>query len=168
MNITQNISRTLLVVVLVALVSVPIAAQRSFYISEELNQELEKNYDEFEIMSTEGFVKVGTNGKYGFVNTHGKEIVPCKYDKAFNFFNGFARVVLDEKYGFINTNGEEIVPCIYDGSGNFCEGIAPVLFDKWGYINTNGEEVIPFKYYGAGSFKQGFAIVIIFDYGLKY
>ena len=69
-----------------------------------------------------GFAKVikiidGEN-KWGFVNTEGKEVVPCVYDWIGAFKNGFAEVmkIIDgkAKFGFINIEAKEVVPCVYD------------------------------------------------------
>lgn len=51
-----------------------------------------------------------SNGKYGFVNKKGEEVVPLKYDKVESFSEGMAKVYKDGKYGFINKNGEFIIP----------------------------------------------------------
>lgn len=54
-------------------------------------------------------------GKYGVIDTLGKEIVPLIYD-GISYFNdeGLARVKLNEKYGVIDKTGKVIVPIIYD------------------------------------------------------
>ncbi len=41
------------------------------------------------------------NGKYGFADTSGKEVIPCIYDDARNFNESLAPVCKDEKWGFI-------------------------------------------------------------------
>jgi nickel-dependent lactate racemase len=44
---------------------------------------------------------VKLNGKYGFIDKTGKEIVPPKYDDAWDFQEGLARVKLNEKDFYI-------------------------------------------------------------------
>ena len=51
----------------------------------------------------EGLAQVVLNGKWGFVNEKGEEVVPPKYDDVWNFYDGFARVELDNKWGLVNT-----------------------------------------------------------------
>jgi hypothetical protein len=93
------------------------------------------------------------NGKWGFIDKTGKEIIPCKYDKAKSFSEGLVAVQLNNKYGFIDYTGKEIIPCKYDDAGKFYEGLAAVeLNDKWGFIDHTGKEIIPFKYDEAWSF----------------
>src|SRR6478735_11157642 len=56
-------------------------------------------------------------GLMGFVNSKGKEIVPCKYTKIDLFDENKIdwALVRDERgfFGFINSKGKEIVPCKY-------------------------------------------------------
>ena len=61
-----------------------------------------------------GFARVELNGKSGYINEIGEEIIPPKYDKVSDFKKGFARVELNDKYGFINKTGKEVVPIIFD------------------------------------------------------
>ena len=119
---------------------------------------------------SEGLGAVQHDWKWGYVDTSGKEIIPCQCDLAKSFSNGLAAVGVGEdswnsKYGFINTKGEEIVPCIYDDVENFSEGLAVVKRkEKYGFINTKGEEVIPCQYDRARSFSDGFAVVYLAYY----
>ena len=122
---------------------------------ESINQ-----YDEVYGFS-EGLAVVKKDGKYGFINTNGEEVIPCRYDFARSFSEGLADVEKDRKYGFINTKGEEVIPCKYEYVQSFSNGFAAVQKDyKWGYINTQGEEVCPCKYDYAFDFSEGFAQVI--------
>ncbi len=50
---------------------------------------------------------VQLNGKWGFINKEGKEVIPCKYDVAFEFNEGLALVQLNGKFGYIDINGTE-------------------------------------------------------------
>ena len=91
----------------------------------------------------EGFSAVLKDGKCGYINTKGEQIIECKFDDAYYFNEGFARVEKDGKYGYINTKGEQIVECKFDNGGDFNEGFAVVKKDgKCGYINTKGCSVI--------------------------
>ena len=88
---------------------------------------------------SEGFAWVELNGKYGFIDESGREVVPCRYDYAESFINGLAKVNLNGKYGFIDKSGREAVPCRYYLAFNFVNGLAKVkLNGKWGYIDKNG------------------------------
>lgn len=112
------------------------------------------------------------NGKYGYMNEKGKEIIACKYDDAFSFQkNGLAAVAKKAgkdangndlfKWGYVNRKGEEVVSLQYDriNMDGFAEnGLVAVAREvgylthgdieyAWGFINEKGEEVIPCEYY---------------------
>ena len=108
----------------------------------------------------EGFAAVKKDGKWGYINTKGEQIVKCKFDGAGNFSEGFAVVFKDGKCGYINTKGEQIVECKFNYACNLSEGFAAVAKDgKLGYINTKGEQIVECKFDGVGDFNEGFAAV---------
>lgn len=111
-----------------------------------------KKYNEVHNFS-EGFAKVELNGKWGFINQKGEEIIPLKYDNVEHFSEGFAIVKLNGKYGFINKEGKKIIPIKYDYIHRFSEGFAKVkLNGKWGFINTKGKEIVPPLVRASGSY----------------
>ena len=82
------------------------------------------------------------NGKYGFKDKSGNEVIPCKYDHAGIFSKGLARVKLDGKWGFIDKSGNVVISCKYDGACSFSEGLASVELDgREFYIDKNGNEI---------------------------
>ena len=112
---------------------------------------------------SEGLAAVKKDGKWGYINTKGEQIIECKFD--FDMGNGFseglAGVKKDGKWGFINTKGEQIIECELEWKGGFSEGLARVLKDgQWGYINTKGEWAIECKFGYAHDFKKGLAEVM--------
>ena len=58
----------------------------------------------------QGLALVEKDGKYGFVDAAGNEVIPVQYDYALSFLEGFARVEKNGKYGLINTTGHEVIP----------------------------------------------------------
>ena len=86
---------------------------------------------------------------YGFINTSGEEIVPCKYLDASSFSEGLARVEdSDELYGAIDKTGKEVIPCKYGYLTKFENGVAVVTcygrhsgigVDKYNLIDTRGK-----------------------------
>lgn len=135
-------------------------------------------------------------GKYGYINEKGIEIITCQYDIAYAFnTNGLApvgkKVGINSygknlyKWGFINKAGELVIPMEYDDVEKLVEvgkllGVAkqvdtddegnPVL--KWGYINAEGKSMTEFKYSYAISrwSKSGLCTVFALteDYELLY
>ena len=109
------------------------------------------------------------DGKYGFIDTTGKEVVPCQYDDAsWSFSEGLARVKKDGKWRYIDTTGKEVIPCQYDNGYSFNKGFVVVVKDmKFGFIDLTGKEVIPCEYdcveYGEGYFtliKDGYLTIL--------
>ena len=103
-----------------------------------------------------GTALVMLGGKYGFINTQGKEIVPCKYEavKSNYFRDGLIPVQYNGKWGYIDKQDKIVVPFVYDQADYFSANfsleelnIARVQRNgKWGYVNKEGKEVIPVIY----------------------
>ena len=109
---------------------------------------------------SKGLAWVKKDGKWGYINTKGEQIVECKFYDANVFNEGFAVVKKDGKWGYINTKGEQAIECKFDYANDFNEGLASVTKDgKYGYINTKGEQVIECKFDCAWNFSEGFAKV---------
>ena len=96
------------------------------------------------------------NGKWGYVDTSGKVIVPTIYDECHivggdgynfglaTFNNGLEAVCKDGKWGYIDITGKVVIPFIYDYAENFNDGLATVEKDgKWGFIDKSGNVVTP-------------------------
>ena len=117
-------------------------------------------YDWQDVFICNGFVKVKLDGKFGFINEDGVEIISCKYEDACDFSDGLARVKSAEGWGFVNENGEEIIPCKYEDARAFSDGLARVQSKEgYGFVNEDGEEIIPCKYEEADRFSDGLARV---------
>ena len=109
------------------------------------------------------YTRVKLNGKYGFIDENGREIIPCNYDwidDEQSLCDDNCRIVLNGKYGFIDKNGKEVIPCNYDGASIFNEGLAAIkLNGKWGFIDRDGIEVIPHRYEEVYAFSEGFVAI---------
>ncbi len=124
-----------------------------------------KKYDSKIIgVFSEGLTEVKLNNKYGFIDKHGNEVIPVKYDKVYSFVRGgLATVELNGKAGVINTKNEVVIPFKYDFIGTpkfFAEKLVRVKKDgKFGFINKEDELVIPFQYEMATDFSECLASV---------
>ncbi len=114
------------------------------------------------------FYEVTVDGKIGFYDDNGDEIIPIKYDDFKTTYNGglFSKngliaVSLNGKWGFVDENDQAVVPFIYEALDHFDDdGPASVKLDgKWGYIDAKGNVVIPMQYDWAESFYHGTAKV---------
>lgn len=108
------------------------------------------------------FSSENDQGKWGFVDTSGKEVIPFIYDKADCFYMGYAGVSRNGKMGLIDLSGKEIVPFLYDNELMFFEdGMALVIKDNlYGFVDTTGKVAIPLIYEDAEDFKSGKAKVM--------
>lgn len=106
---------------------------------------------------------VKLNGKWGYINNSGSEVIEIKYLAAGDFCEGLAWVRSEHiGYECINESGVTIIPNIYelDYERDFTEGLACVkLNDKYGYIDKLGNVVIPFIYDYGYTFSEGLACV---------
>ena len=126
-----------------------------------------RGYDE-PFIFYDGFSVVKHDGKFGFIDTNGKEIAPCEYAIMDVFSEGFmlAEKEADGKMvcGFINAEGKETISFIYEDARRFSEGFAPVKQNgKWTYINTDGAQIVEPKYDNAWEFTEGLAQVQLND-----
>lgn len=90
----------------------------------------------------EGLKAVIRDDKYGFIDSTGREVIPCIYDDANRFSEGLVAVKLDGKWGFIDEAGNTVISFKYDSALVFENGKARVrLAGREFYIDKHGNEV---------------------------
>ncbi len=95
-----------------------------------------------------GMAIIKANGKYGYIDSTGKEITPI-YQEARLFEDGLAPVRADNRWGVIDKSGSYVISPTYAEAGPvFSAGLLAVKNseDKWGFIDKEGQTVIPFEY----------------------
>lgn len=111
------------------------------------------------------------NGKYGIVNSEGKQIQPICFDElrkdeAGSLSKelpdmGAARdlhVRIGDKWGILTANGEQLAEVKFDSVGVFHDGLAVVkAAERYGYIDRSGAIVIPIQWMTAYDFSEGLA-----------
>lgn len=111
----------------------------------------------------EGLAAVKRDGKWGYINEDGKEVITCKYDHIFDFKDGVAFVQQGSEWKYIDKDGTELGTGDHDtyiNSLQLSEGLARARKDdKWGYVDKDGNEVIPFIYDRVYDFSEGMARV---------
>ena len=61
---------------------------------------------------------IGKNGKYGYVDEHGRVRIALEWDKAFDFdLSGLAKVERDGEFGLVNLAGDVILEPEWEGFG---------------------------------------------------
>ena len=89
------------------------------------------------------------NGKYGYINLYGEEVIPCNiiyyaYELHPDFSEGLAAIRIGDDCGYINTRGELVIPAIYGDACPFSDGAALVYKEGDGffYIDKYGEKIV--------------------------
>ena len=111
-------------------------------------------------------ISVCRNGKYGFLDSHGREVVPCVYDEISFFSSGRAMVRVGDRCGIIDTNGVLVLPIEYSYSVSknlkyiYRDGLALVEKDgRFGYVDLDGRIIIPICFEDAYQFSDSLAAV---------
>jgi hypothetical protein len=73
-----------------------------------------------------GRAKVIRNGKMGFIDMQGEEVIKPEFDQIYPFEKGYARVEKMGLLGLINEQGEILLDPIYDYIGNNKDGLVIV------------------------------------------
>ena len=114
----------------------------------------------------EGRIGVCREGKYGFLDEHGREVIPCKYDATGVFQSGRTMVMLGNRFGIIDTAGNVVLPIEYDDHTPkgmkymYYDGLALVEKDgKVGYVGLDGEWVVPLMFEEGYQYSEGLAAV---------
>lgn len=120
-------------------------------------QKWEKNYD-FVDDCICGLSKVSKNGKIGYADRQGKEVIPLLYSEGLTFNEGMVAVKKEGRWMYMDSTGKPITEAIFDDASSFDNGLAAAAKGGlYGYINTTGEVVIPFQFSNARSFTEGLA-----------
>lgn len=97
-----------------------------------------------------GFI-LSNDGKMGFYDLKGSEIIPIQYDDIQNICRGHLLVTKDNKQGVFAENGNCIIEIKYDKCENtFCQTAYDyyivTLNDKMGLIDDNGNSILAVEY----------------------
>lgn len=100
-----------------------------------------------------GYAAVKINGKFGFIDAYGKQLIPAIYDGAepFGKMDGytdadlFFAVKKGDKWGFVDAQNKTVIPFEYDEVEPFSYGITMAIKKgNRGLINTRNEVIAPF------------------------
>jgi tetratricopeptide (TPR) repeat protein len=96
---------------------------------------LETAFEDARPFADEGYAAVKKNGKWGFINTNGEEVIPFIFDDALSFGQHLAAVKTGEYWGYINVLGNIVIEATFLNAKSFSGGSAPVLTDRgWQFI----------------------------------
>ncbi len=120
---------------------------------------------------SDGMALVYEGNGWGFINTEGELVIPCKYssraeENPEGFHDGLALVVTDparERVSFIDKTGKKAFEREFLTACSFSEGLASIFDeeqDRWGYIDKTGKTVITLDRGVAGrDFSEGLAMI---------
>ena len=121
------------------------------------SQNWEKKYDYVDNCVC-GLSQVKKDGKVGYVNKNGVEIIKPQYEDGLTFNEGYTAVKSGTKWLYLDSTGKAITEAVYDEALNFTDGLASVSKNShYGFINTSGEVVIPLEFSNAHPFSEGLA-----------
>lgn len=114
---------------------------------------------------TEGLARVMRNGKWGFINREGEEVIAPRFHHADEFAEGRA-VVRNENdlHGAIDTQGNLVIDYQFPVLTGFVKGYAKFGDLKtWGLIDTSGNIVVPQIYVSIGQVYRNKVIVQVLE-----
>ena len=76
-------------------------------------------YEDADIVTADGMVAVCKDGKWGYVNLEGEELIAPAYAEAKSFSNGLAAVSDGKLWGFIDTTGQLVIDYTFYGTDYF-------------------------------------------------
>ena len=94
-------------------------------------------------MLTKDIYQISQNGKIGFIDKTGKEVVEAKFESAIlNNNENLVAVKFNGLWGFIDKNGEFVIIPQYKDTKGFKDGLAFVRDENFeGYINAQGKYI---------------------------
>ncbi len=131
---------------------------------------LSKNYNKYGLATPNGTIKIQTHyddlmqyaegrlpflraGRWGFMDSLGREVIKNDYKRVEAFSEGLAAVKQLKGWGYVDTTGQLRIPYNYRSVGAFRHGLAAVGTSiAMGYINTDNQFIIAPKYDKASDF----------------
>lgn len=103
----------------------------------------------------DGLAQVKFEGKYGFIDLNGNEVVPVIYDSA-HYFDDCFRVSLNKLDCLLDKKGSQLISFKYSFIHLLIEGVRKVgLNSKYGFIDDKYQESIPIIYDDTHTFNEG-------------
>ena len=93
------------------------------------------SFEDARPFSAEGFAAVKRNGKWGFIDVNGTNMIDYLYDDALSFGQHLAAVKSGEYWGYVSMLGHVVIEPAFLEAKSFSNGSAPVLTQRgWQFI----------------------------------
>ncbi len=121
---------------------------------------LEEGIEKVETIGWEHIFRIYKNGKYGAVDTLGREVIPVEYDELYLYKNGITACRKGELWGLYNfKKRKEIIAPKYQKIIRFDTSTAIVKANyRLGVIDMTGKEILPVKYDEVRKYKGNFLV----------
>lgn len=90
-------------------------------------------------------ILVRQNGKRGYIDRLGREVIPIKYD-AIDYFSGYNQMIVceNDKWGLLDYEGDVIIPIVYDKTVSFLQQnyCVAIKDGKAGVIDKHNNEIV--------------------------
>ena len=97
--------------------------------------------------SSEGLRGIKKNGKYGFIDDHGRLRIANRYEDILPFSEGLAGAKIRGKWGYINREDKIAIQPVFDQVSSFVNGYALVRqHGKQGLLQSNGTLALDVRY----------------------
>ena len=97
-------------------------------------------WDRFVGLLQTGKFGYAPDGKWGYVDAQGREVVPPQFQAARRFSENVAAVQLDGEWGYVDRTGTWVIERKFDEAGEFADGRAAVRRGaRRGHVNRRGE-----------------------------
>ena len=87
---------------------------------------------------SEARAMVTRNGRYGFIDRAGNEIIPLSFESAAHFREGFAAVTTGGRSGFVDTRGRLVIPSRFTRVEAFSNGVASACIEAGAIVPNRG------------------------------
>lgn len=135
--------------------------KENYFINLDKNIEKKINYENYS-MESMNRVMVLKNGKIGYINELGEEVISTEYDGGFLYKEekDFIQLKKEDSWYLLNLKTSKSKKIPFEDIGEYKDGLMVVKKEeKFGYINKEGKIKIPLNYTIAENFNNGLAIV---------
>jgi WG containing repeat len=116
-------------------------------VSSEASTNISRAKSETNNLDNNGLRIIQRQGKFGFVDSRGRLVIPNRYDSMKPFSESMAAFKLLGKWGYINLEDKIICNPSFDFAGDFLDGYAIVSKNKkFGLIDKTGTGKLSFSY----------------------